>query len=137
MAVAPLPQVRRVLEYGVTEIPAEKIFMGMPNYGYIWTLPHVPGTSRATSIGNQEAVRIAATYGARILYDETAQSPHFSYRNAGVLHEVWFEDVRSILAKSELLDELALLGFGYWNIMRPFAQNWLLLAIRYHINKYG
>lgn len=36
MAVAPLPSVRRVLDYGVTAIPPEKIYMGMPNYGYDW-----------------------------------------------------------------------------------------------------
>ena len=33
MAVAPLPNVRAVLDYAVTEIPAGKIFLGIPNYG--------------------------------------------------------------------------------------------------------
>lgn len=136
-AVAPLPQVSRVLRYAVSEIPPEKILMGMPNYGYVWTLPHVPGRSKAMSIGNEEAVRIAARQGADILYDERAQTPHFSYRYETIAHEVYFEDVRSIEAKCALADALSLSGFGYWNIMRPFAQNWLLLAIRYQINKYG
>ena len=47
MAVAPLPSVRRVVEFALTEMPPEKIFLGFPNYAYDWTLPHAPGTTRA------------------------------------------------------------------------------------------
>ena len=43
MAVAPIPNVKRVIEYAVTEIPPDKIILGMPNYGYDWTLPFVEG----------------------------------------------------------------------------------------------
>lgn len=39
MAVAPINKVREVLDYAVTEIPREKILMGVPNYGYDWKLP--------------------------------------------------------------------------------------------------
>lgn len=39
MAVSPLQAVRSVLDYAVTEIPPEKIFMGFPNYAYDWPLP--------------------------------------------------------------------------------------------------
>ena len=45
MAVAPLNEVRRVLNYAVTAIPRRKILMGIPNYGYNWTLPYQPGTA--------------------------------------------------------------------------------------------
>lgn len=41
MAVAPLNKVREVVEYALTKIPAEKINLGIPNYGYDWTLPYV------------------------------------------------------------------------------------------------
>ena len=34
MAVAPLPNVRAVLDYAVTELPPAKILLGVPNYGY-------------------------------------------------------------------------------------------------------
>ena len=135
MAVSPIDQVRSVLEYAVTEIPREKILLGIPNYGYDWALPFNPNADRAKSIGNEEAVQLAISFGAVIEYDEKAQAPHFQYTQNGTTHEVWFEDARSIEAKYNLVDEFGLKGAGYWNLMRPFAQNWAFLSTRYHIKK--
>ena len=127
MAVAPLNKVREVVEYALTEIPREKILMGIPNYAYDWTLPYERGITKARLIGNVEAVRIAAENGASIQFSDIAQSPYFTYMRDGFSHEVWFEDVRSIQAKLNLAREYELLGVGYWNLMRPFRANWLLL----------
>lgn len=128
MAVAPLPQVRRVVSYAVSEIPPEKLLLGIPNYGYDWPLPYVRGTTEARTIGNEEAVQIALAAGAEISFDGTAKAPYFYYSEAGVSHVVWFEDVRSIQAKFELLREFHLAGACYWQLMRPFRANWRLLA---------
>ena len=101
--------------------------MGIPNYGYDWELPYKRGETRAELIGNVEAVRIASENGAEIQYDEKVQSPYFTYWSGGKQHEVWFEDVRSIRAKMELVREKWIRGFGYWNLMRSFRANWLLV----------
>ena len=134
MAVAPLPNVRAVLDYAVTEIPAEKIFLGIPNYGYDWPLPFVQGTTKAQSISNQRAIELALYYGIAIEYDETAQAPFFHYTDqAGTVHEVWFEDARSMEAKLRLIAEYGFRGAGIWNLMRPFSQLWLVLDELYYI----
>lgn len=127
MAVAPLNDVRQVVEYALTEIPREKILMGIPNYGYDWALPYERGVTKAQLIGNVEAVHIAAENDAEIQYAPIAKSPYFTYQQNGVNHEVWFEDVRSITEKLNLAIEYSLYGVGYWNLMRPFRANWLLL----------
>ena len=133
MAVAPLPNVRRVVEYALTEIPSEKLWLGIPNYGYDWRLPFVQG-NKATSISNRYAVSLAQRYGAEIQYDTTAQTPWFRYTDEnGIVHEVWFEDARSIQAKLNLISEYGLSGAGYWNMMRPFPQSWPLLSSNYLI----
>lgn len=128
LAVAPIPSVRQVLDYAVTVIPREKIFMGIPTYGYNWPLPYQRGVSRADSLSNGQALELARRYGAEIQYDEVAQSPFFVYTDeSGVAHEVWFEDARSIAAKLSLIREYGFRGAGYWNLNRPFPQNWSLL----------
>ena len=128
MAVAPLPSVRRVVEFALTEMPPEKIFLGFPNYAYDWTLPYAPGTTRAQSIGNEAAVQLAVNVGAEIRFDEQAQTPWFAYTDGeSRAHEVWFEDARSSLAKYRLVTEYGLRGLGYWNFMRPFTSGFALL----------
>lgn len=134
MAVAPLNQVRRVVEYAVTEIPPEKIDLGIPNYGYDWPLPFVRGETQATSIGNVQAVRIAIEQDVAIRFNDLAQSPFFTYFQE-VEHEVWFEDVRSLQGKFDLIREFGLGGCGYWQIMRWFAANWRLLYKNFYIQK--
>lgn len=135
MAVAPIHQVRRVVEYALTQIPREKIDLGIPNYGYDWPLPYERGVTAATTLGNVQAARIAIAYGAEILFDETAKSPYFRYRSGGVEHEVWFEDVRSMNAKFDLIQEYGLRGCGYWTIMQWFRANWELLRYRFYTQK--
>lgn len=135
LAVAPLNQVRRVVEYAVTEIPPEKIDLGIPNYGYDWPLPYERGVTAATTIGNVEAVQIAIAQGVEIQFDELAQSPFFTYEADGVRHEVWFEDVRSIQQKFELIKEFGLGGCGYWQIMRWWRANWRLLYKNFYVEK--
>ena len=133
MAVAPINKVREVVEYAITEIPTEKIDLGIPNYGYDWTLPFVQGNSRARTIGNVEAVKIAIENDAVIQFDETAMSPFFRYEKDGVQYEVWFEDVRSMREKFHLIAEYGLRGMGYWQIMKLFRANWLLLTDTFNI----
>ncbi len=127
MAVAPIHKVRRVVEYAVSEIPPEKISLGIPNYGYDWPLPYERGVTRANTIHTLEAIRLAIDRGSEIFFDQTAKSPYFYYWQYGIRHEVWFEDPRSLLAKFQLIQEFGLTGAGYWQLMNFFRANWLML----------
>lgn len=127
MAIAPINKVKEVVNYAITKIPKEKIVLGVPGYAYDWPLPYVRGTTKAETIGNTQAVQIAAQNGSTINFDQESQSPFFNYISNGITHEVWFEDVRSILEKVKLADQNDFKGIGYWNLMRPFRANWSLL----------
>ena len=134
MAVAPIHKVREVVDYALTRIPPEKINLGIPNYGYDWTLPYERGVSKARTISNTEAIEIAVANNAVIQFDQTAMSPYFHYELDGLTHEVWFEDVRSLREKFSLIREYHLRGADYWQIMNLFRANWLLLADTFYIS---
>lgn len=135
LPVAPINQVRRVLSYAVSAIPRRKIFMGIPNYGYDWVIPYVPG-SKAATLSNTGAVDLARREGAIIQYDQKAQAPFFNYYDAnGKEHIVWFDDARSIEAKMMLINQYSLGGASYWTIGRYFPQNWLVVNSMYDIRK--
>lgn len=133
-AVAPVNLVEEVLKYAVTVIPSKKILMGIPNYGYDWTLPFVQGSS-ARPLTNPGAVNLASRVGAQIMFDTQAQSPFFSYYESGKQHIVWFEDARSIEAKLKLVDKYDLGGVSYWTINSFFPQNWIVLNSMYNVRK--
>lgn len=135
MAISPINKVREVLEFAVSQIPPEKILMGMSNYGYDWTLPYVRGESKAVTIGNVEALQIARENNAVIQFDELSQAPFFNYTVDGVEHEVWFEDARSINARLRLVPEYGLKGVGYWQLMKYFRQNFMVLNNLFYIDR--
>ncbi|MEZ4358023.1 MAG: glycosyl hydrolase family 18 protein [Eubacteriales bacterium] len=134
-AVSPIDQVEKVLQYAVSVIPSKKILMGMPNYGYDWTLPFVEGSS-ARSMSNLQAIELAQQVGAQIQYDEKSQAPFFNYYDSeGRQHVVWFDDARSIRARLRLVEKYNLGGVSYWTINFYFPQNWIVLNSMYNVNK--
>ena len=132
LPVSPINSVRRVLDYGVTQIPPEKILMGMSNYGYDWRLPFVQGESKAEKLTNYQALARAEYYGVDVQYDEEAQAPFFTYTSPdGSEHIVWFEDERSWRARLALVEEYGLAGISIWNIMHIFYGGiWLYKAAK-------
>lgn len=136
-AVSPIDQVKRVIQYAKSQMPANKIMMGQNLYGFDWPLPFRPG-NMAKAVSSVAAVALARAYNTAISYDYTAQAPHFTYRDAqGAQHEVWFEDARSVQAKFNLIKEQGIRGISYWKIGLPFPQNWRLLTENFNITKKG
>ncbi|MGI5972094.1 MAG: LysM peptidoglycan-binding domain-containing protein [Oscillospiraceae bacterium] len=135
MAVAPVNEVRRVLDYATSVMPSEKILMGMPNYGYDWTLPFTRG-SAARVVTNNGAILLASRVGATISFDNTSQAPFFNYYDStGRRHEVWFDDPRSISARLALVAEYDLGGVSYWTLNSFYAPNWVVLDSMYNVRK--
>lgn len=134
MAVAPYNEVRRVISYAVTEINSEKILMGMPNYGYDWTLPYREGRP-AEILSINSAIRRAYDKGVDIEYNETSEAPFYRYTQNGTEHIVWFENARSTAARLQLVEDYNLGGVSYWTVNQFYAQNWRVLESMYNIRK--
>ncbi|MFD1037778.1 LysM peptidoglycan-binding domain-containing protein [Virgibacillus byunsanensis] len=135
-AIAPISEVRKVLDYAVTVIPRNKILMGIPLYGRDWRIPWEEGT-RARTVSPQEAVQLATSYGVAIEYDDTYQSPFFRYVDeTSQEHEVWFEDARSMRAKYDTVIEYRLRGASYWVLGIPFPQNWPVLQNNFTVRQF-
>ena len=135
MAVSPINRVRQVLDYAVSVMPAGKILLGVPNYGYDWTLPFTQG-SAARALTNVQATTLAGQAWAEIRYDSVSQAPFFRYNDsAGRLHEVWFEDARSLRAKFRLVPEYGLGGLSFWNLNNLYRTIFLLLDDLFTVEK--
>lgn len=135
LAVAPIKNVEEVIRYGVSRINGNKILLGIPNYGYDWTLPYVSGGEGAEGISNREALNRALEYGANIMFDDEAKTPYYNYYKDGKEHIVWFENARSIDAKLDLVDKYGLGGISIWQIMRYFPQLYSVLREKFNNTK--
>ena len=129
-AVAPLNEIRRVVEYAVSEIDPEKILLGIPNYGYDHAFTqetHNNQNDGTSVISNREALDLALYKHAEIQFDSVAMSPYFRYFENGIEHRVCFEDARSLQAKLDLVDAKKLAGINFWTVMHRFCQGYFLL----------
>ena len=134
-AISPVNQMKRVVEYALTVIPADKLFLGFQIYARDWRIPHEAGQI-AETFSPQDAITLATQYGARIQFDSVAQSPFFNYTDEqGQKHEVWFEDARSAQAKFNLVKQYRLRGISYWVLGYSFPQNWVLLDDNFEVKK--
>lgn len=107
--IAPIRWVRGVLDYALTEIPAHKIVLGVPAYGYDW----VGKNGRLVSW--LQAYGLEQKYGAAVHWDDTSQSPWLTYRSGdGTRHVVWFENSYSMLAKLALAKSMHIGGAYLW-----------------------
>lgn len=106
--IAPISWIRAVLRYAKTQIPASKIILGVPLYGYDWVGDH------GTSVTWTQAVQLASEHHATIHYDTASQAPWFAYTADGGRHTVWFENTQSSRAKFGLAQRAGIGGVYLW-----------------------
>jgi spore germination protein YaaH len=121
--IAPIGWIRAVLRYAKTQIPASKIILGVPLYGYDWVGNH------GTPVSWLQVFRLLNQYRIRPYFNYASQSPWFTYTDpAGRQHVVWFENAPSTEAKFKAARSAGIGGvylwvYGYedtsiWNALR-------------------
>lgn len=135
-SIFPVNVLINLLNYAVSVIPSEDIFLGFITVGYDWKLPYIPGVTAANIVTNDRAIQIAADKNLPIQFNETTQSPYFYYMDSdGILHIIWFNDARSFQAQVMLVTQYNLLGLSLWTIMKFNAQMWFIINTQYNIQK--
>ncbi len=123
--VASYDFVKKSIEYALKYAPAEKIVVGVPFYGRIWS---ENGDFNGYGIGLSVISNMLTDYNAKITYDEKARSPKAEFTvKAGDKeytvggkklspgnYTIWFENQRSISNKINLVHEYNLKGVGSW-----------------------
>ena len=116
---APAWWVDEVLDYATTEVPAEKVVLGIGLYGYDW-----PEGARGEGLTLQEAEARVRRYDGELTFDTRSQSPRFTYERDGQTHELWFEDGPSIARKLEFVETYGLGGAFFWRMGGTTPEAW-------------
>jgi spore germination protein YaaH len=109
-ATAPVSWIRSVMRYATSQMPASKVVLGVPLFGYNWP----DGTASAATVSWLQALRLSRQYHASASYSKAAQAPYFGYVSGGRSHSVWFENAASSTAKFEVAKGSGAAGVYLW-----------------------
>jgi spore germination protein len=120
--IASIPWLEKIVAYSqYLEIPGEKVFLGIPFFGYDWNHDNDEAAVGLTYAGVQSLLN---THEADPKWDDTFKSPFFTYENDGDEHEVWYEDAQSVKEKIDLAQRTGLAGVSFWRLGGEDPQAW-------------
>ncbi|MGE5530032.1 MAG: glycosyl hydrolase family 18 protein [Patescibacteria group bacterium] len=122
--VASLGWVDAVLRYAVTAFPRQKLVLGLPAYGYVFS------ARGSWAVNHAQAVSLAARAGASPAWDYRAQVPFFVYTGQGIRHTVYYEDNRSVALKAGLAARYGLRGVAVWRLGYEDPGLWRAIAAK-------
>ncbi len=125
--IASVDFVEKCLKYTLGIIPREKVYLGIPFYGYDW-----PESGRARGLFHRTALKLASRHKADVRWDETAKAPWFCYQDKSGTRTCWFENKESLAAKLDLGSKYDVAGIciwslgdedpGSWDVIRKFRE---------------
>ncbi len=134
--VASLQFVENSIKYALGKTTADKIVIGLPMYGRIWSLDNTSFLGKGAGINVVNSM--INDYNASITYDTLTQSPRaeFEVKSGDKLYTVsgktmapgryviWYENDRSLEAKLNLVKKYDLKGAGSWSLGQEDASIW-------------
>ncbi len=132
--VASLSFAESSVQYALQSVPAEKIVLGLPFFGRIWS---EDGEVSGVGVSCQRVESIVARYNAEVSYDRGFRSPkaEFTVTEADSLvingqtmkpgrYVIWFENSNSLKEKLALVDKYKLKGAGSWALGQETVDVW-------------
>lgn len=115
-SIASYDWIDEVLAYSVTQIPSEKIIMGLPAYAYDWNI------SDPKQNNGYEGMKY---WDTAYQWDPETQSAYYKYTDKNnQKHEVWFEDQKSIENKVKFVKKYKLAGISVWRLGHENIDFW-------------
>jgi spore germination protein YaaH len=124
------------LDYALKFVPAQKLSLGIPLYGYHW-FAGTPVKSEDKSgdkpnpsaeyIGTDDAVDLAKAYGGQIQWDATDRSAWLYFYRADMREWIFFTDARTFRERYTMVKERGIQGFCSWVLGTEDPAIWDLL----------
>jgi len=126
------------IEYALKVVPAEKLSLGIPFYGYHWFTagPKVDKDGKEQSehggnyIASPDAELLAQRFGGKIQWDEVDHTAYFWIYRDYMREWVYFTDPRTFQDRYDLIKKYKLQGFCSWVMGEEDQGIWKLLPTR-------
>jgi hypothetical protein len=95
-------------------VPASKVILGVPYYGYDW--PTTGPALGATATGPKTPLSYSQITAANhpLYWDPVTQTAWTSYQVGSQWHQTWFDDPSSLALKAQLAGFFHIAGLGVW-----------------------
>jgi spore germination protein len=110
--VAPLDWTEAVVRYAVGVIPAQKLILGVPLYGYEWG----DDPAKNASYGGAFLTSRVAEAGAQAVWDPQAAEYRAEWQSPEGKRVAWWGDERTLEAKLRLAYQYNLKGIALWRL---------------------
>jgi len=124
-SIAPIDWVGEVADYGLQNVPAEKLSIALHLGGFDW-----PKDGPGRALEYDKAAALATAYNAPIVLDPETQSGHFTYTDSAGPHEVWIETPAGLQAKIHALAEAGISHIALWRLGAGDPSFWAQLPAR-------
>ncbi|MEU5654941.1 glycosyl hydrolase family 18 protein [Streptomyces sp. NPDC047737] len=118
-----------ILTRATAVVPADKLEMGLPAYGWDWPDRSVDKT-RAKHVTWKEAEALRVEQGAPYGFDEVSGTPHFTYADGTKTREVWYQDARGVATHLPVLRKHGVTRTVLWALGFEDPRIWPVLADR-------
>ena len=116
-----------ILTRATALVPAEKLEMGLPAYGWDW--PADPAsTSKTGHVTWKTAEALRLKVGAPYQLDEVSGTPHFTYLDGKERREVWYQDARGVATHLPVLRRHGVRNTALWALNFEDPELWPVLA---------
>ncbi len=112
-SIASLPWVRDVVAEARRAVPANKLMLGVPSFGYVWKGSSATAPTTATDITAIEGSALVGQDGRTLPYDTQLGERHGTLADG---REAWFVDAEGARARTTIATEYGLNGVAMWRI---------------------
>ena len=146
--LAGLPWVQKIVDFTRSNMPARKISLGVPLYGFHW-VALAPGEKPASAAFAQDNAGAAVKKwkGKSSIYsasadviaknmpewDTTEQAYRVTYADKDGQHELWYEDARSLAPKLAMATSEKLNSISAWVLGQEDPAIWELIERDYRV----
>lgn len=114
--VASLAWTEKVIRYATGVMPAQKIVLGIPFYGYEWAAGPEHGTRTNRAYGYAAMARRVQELGAKVTWDPVMGENVATFKSELGERIAWYPDERSVEAKLKLAYQYNLKGISIWRL---------------------